>query len=151
MSAGMTQRRAVDDTPGAGSRARALPAVVRLLLGLPLVVFGLDGFFRFLPVPSTPLPEGAAAFLGSLAQTGYMIPLIALTHLVAGLLLVVDRFVPIALCLLAPFLVNSLAFHTFLERSGLPMAMVLLLFELYLAWKYRNAFRGMLDSGAGVT
>lgn len=147
----MTQRRAADSAPGAGSRARALPAAVRLLLGLPLVVFGLDGFFRFLPLPSTPLPGGAAAFLGALAQTGYMIPLIALTHLVAGFLLVVNRFVPIALCLLAPFLVNSLAFHTFLERSGLPMAIVLLLFELYLAWKYRNAFRGMLDSGTGVT
>jgi hypothetical protein len=143
--------RAVDDTPGTGSRARALPAVVRLLLGLPLVVFGLDGFFRFLPPPSMPLSEGAAAFLGSLAQTGYMIPLIALTHLLAGLLLIVNRFVPIALCLLAPFLVNSLAFHAFLERSGLPMAIALLLFELYLAWKYRKSFRGMLDSGAGVT
>ena len=127
------------------------PAVARLLLGLPLVVFGLDGFFRFLPPPSAPLPEGAEAFLGSLAQTGYMIPLIALTQLVAGLLLVVNRFVPIALCVLAPFVVNSLAFHTFLERSGLPMAIVLLCFELYLAWKYRKAFRAMLDSSASVT
>ena len=138
----------VDGTLVTQSRTRAPTAIVRLLLGFMLVVFGLDAFFGFLPVPSTPLPEGAAAFLGSLTQTGYMIPLIALTHLVTGFLLVVNRFVPIALVLLAPFLVNSLAFHTFLERSGLPMAMVLLLFELYLAWKYRSAFRGLLNPGA---
>jgi hypothetical protein len=52
--------------------------------------------------------------------------------------------VPLALALFAPFIVNSIAFHTFLEHSGLPMAAVFLILEVYLAWSYRNAYRPML-------
>jgi len=51
---------------------------------------------------------------------------------------------PLALALLAPFVVNSVAFHAFLERSGLPMALTVLALELYLAWAYRKAYRSML-------
>ena len=137
----------------AKSFVRFLPAAARILLGLPLLVFGLNGFLNFIPPPSTPLPEGAAAFLDALVQTGYMMPLIGATHLIVGVLLVLNRFVPLALALLAPFIVNSIAFHVFLERSGLPIAVVFLALELYLVWVYRHAFRPMLAArvkGAGT-
>jgi len=52
--------------------------------------------------------------------------------------------VPLALSLFAPFIVNRLAFHLFPERTGLPMAAVFLVFELYLAWVYRKTFALML-------
>ena len=81
------------------------------------------------------------AFAGALANTGYMMQLIGVTHLVVGVLLVLNRCVPLALVLFAPFMVNSIAFHVFLERSGLPMAAVFLVLELFLAWCYRAAFR----------
>ncbi len=126
------------------SFTRYLPAIARVLMGLPLVVFGLNGFFNFIPPPSTPLPEGAAAFAGALMKTGYMMQLIGATQLVVGVLLLVNRCVPLALVLFAPFLVNSLAFHLFLEPSGLPMAGVFIALELYLAWKYRAAYRTVL-------
>lgn len=126
------------------SFARKIPAVMRILMGLPLFVFGLNAFLNFIPQPKTPLPEGALAFAGALMNTGYMMQLIGVTHLVAGALLLTNRFVPLALALWAPFIVNSLAFHLFLERSGLPMALVFLGLELYLAWAYRSAFRSML-------
>jgi hypothetical protein len=77
-------------------------------------------------------------------KSGYMMQLIGTTQLVVGVLLLINRFVPLALALLAPFLVNSVAFHIFLEPSGLPMTLVFVAFELYLAWAYRNAFRPML-------
>lgn len=121
-----------------------LAVIARLLMGLPLVLFGLNGFLNFIPPPSTPLPEKAMAFAGALANTGYMMQLIAITQLVVGVMLLVNRFVPLALALLAPFIVNSVAFHLFLERSGLPMACVFLALELYLAWAYRHAYRPML-------
>ena len=130
---------------------RHLPVVARYLMGLPLLVFGLNGFLNFIPQPETPMPEGAAAFAGALVNSGYMMQLIAVTLLVVGLLLVVNRFVPLALALFAPFILNSVLFHVFLERSGLPIAVVFLVLELYLAWAYRAAFRPMLAARVNPT
>ena len=130
---------------------RHLPVVARYLMGLPLLVFGLNGFLNFIPQPETAMPEGAAAFAGALVESGYMMQLIAVTLLVVGLLLVVNRFVPLALALFAPFILNSVLFHVFLERSGLPIAVVFLVLELYLAWAYRAAFRPMLAARVNPT
>jgi hypothetical protein len=121
-----------------------IPVVARILMGLPLVVFGLNGFFNFLPQPATPLPPGAAAFVGALMKSGYMLQLIGATQLIVGVLLLSNRFIPLALALFAPFIVNSIAFHVFLQPGGLPMAAVFLVLEIYLAWIYRQAFRPML-------
>ena len=129
------------------SRARRVATtVVRYLLGAPLLVFGLNAFIDFIPQPETPIPEAAAAFAGALAQSGYMMELIGLTLLTVGALLVLNRFVPLALVLFAPFIVNSMAFHIFLEPSGLPPATVFLVLELYLAWAYRSAFTPLLTA-----
>ena len=125
------------------SFARHIPAIARMLMGLPLLVFGLNGFLNFIPPPSTPLPAGAAAFAGALANSGYMMPLIGATQLIVGILLVSNRFVPLALVLFAPFMVNSIAFHVVLEPSGLPMAAIFLALELYLAWAYRHTYRSL--------
>jgi hypothetical protein len=73
-----------------------------------------------------------------------MMQLIGTTQFVVGAMLVSNRFVPLAVALFAPFIVNSIAFHAFLEPSGLPMAAVFLALELYLAWAYRPAYRAML-------
>ena len=121
-----------------------IPVIARFLLGLPLLIFGLNMFFHFIPEPKTAMPEGAMAFAGALVQSGYMMPLIGITLLVSGALLVSNLFVPLALAIFAPFILNSIAFHVFLERSGLPMAAVFLVLELYLAWAYRQSFRPML-------
>ncbi len=144
MTTDATARAGEPAARGNKSFTRHFPAIARILLGLPLAVFGLNGFLNLIPQPETPLPEGAMAFAAALMDTGYMMPLIGATHLVVGVLLLCNRFVPLALALLAPFIVNSIAFHLFLERSGLPMAIVFLALELYLAWKYRRAYRPML-------
>jgi uncharacterized membrane protein YphA (DoxX/SURF4 family) len=128
----------------ARSLVRHLPGVARVLMGIVFLASGLAGLLHLTPQPSTPLPEGAAAFLGALMKTGYMIPLIFGTQLIVGALLLANRFVPLALALLAPFVVNSVAFHAFLERSGLPLALAVLALEIYLAWSYRKAYRSML-------
>jgi DoxX. len=126
--------------PASRGFVRYLPAIGRILLGLPFVIFGLNAFLDFIPPPSTPLPDGAVAFITALMETGYMFPLIGVTHLVVGVLLVTNRFVPLALVLLAPFLVHSVAFHLTLERSGLPMALVFTALTLALAWHHRRAY-----------
>ncbi len=121
---------------------RFAPTTVRLLLGVLFFVFGLNGFLGLIPQP--PHPESAGAFLGALAATGYMFPLIKGTEVVAGALLLSNRFVPLALVLLAPVIVNIVAFHAALDPAGLPVAFVALALELGAAWLYRDAYRSVL-------
>jgi len=125
-----------------------LTPTVRILTGLAFVVFGLNAFLAFIPEPETPLSEGATDFVTALMNSGYMMPLIGATQLISGAFLVMNRFVPLALALLAPFLVNSIVFHVVLERTGLPMAAIFLAFELYLVWAYRDAFGPILRAKA---
>jgi hypothetical protein len=119
---------------------------VRSLLGLLFALSGLNGFLMFLPPPSGPMPAGAAALGLALMQSGYLFQLVAGTQLVAGLLLLTNRFVPLALALIAPVIVNIFLFHAFLAPSGLVLASALVAAELYLAWSYRDAFRPMLTA-----
>jgi uncharacterized membrane protein YphA (DoxX/SURF4 family) len=121
--------------------AHALPIVTRILLGLVFTIFGLNGFLQFLPQPE--LPPAAGQFVGALAASGYLFPLLKATELLAGLALLGGLFVPLALVVLAPIVVNIAAFHTFLA-PGWPMVVFLLLAELYLAWHHRAAFRPLL-------
>lgn len=126
------------------SIARHLPTAARVLMGLSFFVFGLNGFLNFIPPPSTPMPEGAVALGGALMKAGYMFPLIKGTEVIVGALLLVNRFVPLALALIAPVVVNIFAFHAFLAPSGIGPAVVILAMEVYLAWAYRKAYRPML-------
>ena len=122
---------------------RCLPSIARILMGLMFFIFGLNGFLHFIPQPKT-MPEVAAAFFGALAKTGYMLPLISGTQVLVGALLLANRFVPLALALIAPVIVNIISFHAFLEPSGAALAGVVLVLELYLAWVYRGVYRPML-------
>ena len=122
--------------------SKHIPTAARLFLGLVFTVFGLNFFLHFLPMP--PAPPRAAAFAGALFASGYLFPLLKATEVVAGLLLLAGLFVPLTLAVLAPIIINIIGFHLFLEPSGLPLPLVVLAAELYLAWTYRSAFAAML-------
>jgi uncharacterized membrane protein YphA (DoxX/SURF4 family) len=121
---------------------RKVPTVARIGLGLVFTVLGANKLVPFLPQP--PISGAPAEFFGALIATGYMIPLLAVTEIVAGLMLLSGRFVPLGLTLLAPVIVNILGFHLFLAQGGLGLPVVVLALELYLAWAYRDAFAPML-------
>nr|HEX4313625.1 hypothetical protein [Kofleriaceae bacterium] len=123
-----------------------ITTVARVLLGLAFLVFGLNYFLSFLPEPKD-VPTDALAFLGPFVGAKYM-GLIKLIEITSGTLLLANRFVPLALTLLAPILVGILQFHAMLEPSGLPVPVVLLALELVLAWSYRAAFAPMLRARA---
>ena len=130
------------------SFTRFFPTIARILLGLPLFASGLFGLLNMTPQPTTPLPEGAMAFAEALVKSGYMLQLIFVTQLTVGTLLLANRFVPLALALFAPFIVNAMLFHIFLEHTGLPIAAIFLFLELYLAWQYRQSYVAMLTARA---
>lgn len=128
-----------------GVLSRYAPVVARCLLGLLFCVAGLNGLLNFFPPPPpNTMPAGALSFSVALVHTGYFMPLLAATQTLGGVLLVVNRFVPLALAVLAPIVLNILAFHVFLAPGGLVMAGVVLALEAYLAWAYRAAFKPML-------
>jgi hypothetical protein len=129
--------------------SRKGPAVARILLGLVFFVFGLNGFLHFIPQP--PMSGPPADFAGALFATGYMFPLIKGTEVLAGALLLGGRFVPLALALLAPIVVNIVLFHGVLVGAGLGVPLVVLALELYLAWAYRAAFAPMLRARVAPT
>jgi hypothetical protein len=116
--------------------------VVRLLLGALFFVMGILYFLGVLP--NSEVPTDAGAFLGALAATSYMFPLVKLIELAAGALLIANRFVPLALVLLAPVLVNILLFHLVLAPRGLVIGLAAVAAELFLAWEYRDAYAPLL-------
>jgi uncharacterized membrane protein YphA (DoxX/SURF4 family) len=116
----------------------------RVALGLGFFVFGLNGFLHFLPQP--PLSGPPAEFIGALFATGYMLPLIKGTEVVAGLLLLSGRYVPLALTVLAPVMVNIVAFHAFLAPAGLPVPLVFAALGIYLAYAHKSVFAPLLRS-----
>ena len=117
--------------------------IARILLGLIFVVFGSNAFFRFLPMPPPP-PNLAGDFLKVFFASGYVY-VIGGVQVISGLLLLVGRFVPLALTLLAGVIFNILVFHALLAPEGFPPAIVVTLLELSLLWRYRSAFAGILQ------
>jgi len=113
--------------------------IVRVLLGLAFVVFGLNAFLKFMGPP--PQMEGqAGAFISALMSSGYM-QVIAVLQVLGGLCLLLGaRFVPLGLTLLGPIIVNIVLFHLFLEPHGLPIALVTAALSLFLLWIYRFKF-----------
>ena len=118
-------------------------AAARYVQGGAFFIFGLNGFLHFIPQPAP--PAAAQALLGAFAASGYMFPLIKGTEVIAGLLLLSGRFVPLSLALIAPVVVNILLYHLFLAPAGLAVPLILLATELYLAWSYRHVFAPMLQ------
>lgn len=128
--------------------ARHLPTVARVLLGLCFFVFGLNGFLSFIPPPTEPMPEGAVKLGTAFMESGYLFHLIKGTEVAAGLLLLCNRFVPLALVVLAPVVLNIVAFHVWLLPSGTGLSLVLAALTLYLSWVYRQAYAPLLAARA---
>jgi putative oxidoreductase len=115
----------------------------RYLLGLIFLVFGLNGFLHFIPMPP---PTGMAAqFMGAVFASGFYV-VIFLLEIVPAILLLIGRFVPLALVLLAPVIVNIVFFHALMQPSGLPIAIVVTILWLLAAAEVRSAFSGILQS-----
>ena len=119
--------------------------IARYLLGLIFVVFGANGFLHFIPMPP---PSGVAGqFMGALFVS-HVLVVIFLLELIGGILLLVGRYVPLALVLLGPVIVNIVLFHAFMAPSGLPLATVVVILWLLTAWTIRSAFAGIFQAKA---
>jgi putative oxidoreductase len=114
--------------------------VARYLLGFIFLVFGLNGFLHFIPLPP---PSGTAGdFMMALYVSHYLV-IVFLLQLIPAVLLLLNRFVPLALTLLAPVIVNIFCFHALMEPSGLPLPILVVVLWILVALGVRSAFAGL--------
>jgi putative oxidoreductase len=118
--------------------------IARILLGLVFLVFGLNNFFHF--IPQQPMPGDAGALATLMYQHGWLM-FHGILYVVAGVLLLTGRFVPVALVILGPIIVNILLFHVTLAPSGIGPGLVCALLELFLIYAYWPAFEGIFSGG----
>jgi hypothetical protein len=122
---------------------RTLSAIARYLAGVIFLIFGLNGFLNFLPLPS---PGGVAGqFMGALYVSHYLWVIFAF-QVVAAILLLVNRYVPLAVAILAPVIVNILVFHALMAPSGLPLALFVAVLWALMFANVRPAFAGLFQS-----
>lgn len=116
--------------------------ISRYLLGLIFLTFGLNGFLHFIPMPP---PAGVAGqFFGALFISRFYI-VIFLLQILPALMLLANRYVPLALTILGPVIVNILCFHILMAPAGLPLAVVVTVLWLLVASNFRSAFAGILQ------
>src|ERR1700678_3745564 len=117
--------------------------VARYLAGVIFLVFGLNGFLHFIPLPP---PSGVAGqFLGALFVSHYLTLIFAL-QVIGAVLLLANRYVPLALAILAPVIVNILSFHALMAPSGLPLALFVAVLWAVIFVDVRPAFAGLFQS-----
>ena len=116
--------------------------IARYLLGFIFFVFGLNGFLHFLPSP--PPPGLAGQFVGAMFVSHYLSVVFAL-ELIPAILLLINRYVPLALTILGAIIANIVLFHAFLAPSGLPLALVVTILWFLTAASVRPAFHGLFQ------
>ena len=114
--------------------------IARVLLGLVFTVFGLNAFLHFFPTP--PVPGLAGQFMGALLGSHYYVIAFG-TELIGGALLLSNRYVPLALTMLGPVIVNILSFHMFLDSENMALAIVVAVLWFLVFSQVRSAFAGL--------
>jgi putative oxidoreductase len=118
--------------------------IARILLGLAFLVFGLNGFLNF--IPQQPMPDGLAKqFLVALVASHYVL-FVSAIEVISAILFLINRYVPLALTLLGPIVVNILLFHAFLAPSMILPGVLVAIFWFVVFYSHRSAFAGIFQS-----
>ncbi|MEZ4857404.1 MAG: DoxX protein [Flavobacteriaceae bacterium] len=119
--------------------------ILRFILAVILLFFGLNKFidFSFMPLPQ--LPEAASNFMSSLSASGYVLPLVGILEIFVGVLLFLRKWVPFALILLAPISLNILLFHLFLDLPEILPAILIVSINIILIYKYWKSYKPLFQ------
>ena len=118
--------------------------IVRTLMGLLFLFASISYLANLMPPPE--LSGNVKLFMDGMLATGYMMTLIKGTELVCGIAFVTGRFVPLAMLVITPVIVNIFLFHLFVETSGLPVGVALVLGNLFLAHAHWGTFKPLLSA-----
>lgn len=117
--------------------------IIRILLGLVLIVFGTNKIYSFIPLPQP--PAEAASFMSSLADTGYVLTVVAILEIIIGIMLVLKLYVPFALLVLVPISLNILLFHLFLDIPAIGAALFVVALNGILLYKHRRKYKPLFS------
>jgi|7_EtaG_2_1085326.scaffolds.fasta_scaffold38339_2 hypothetical protein len=117
--------------------------ISRVTLGALLLIFGLNGIMNWIPLPEMN-PRGVD-FMMAMSNTGYMLLFIKMVEIACGSLLLINKYAKLSLLVAAPVVLNILAFHFFLDWSGMSMALLLTGLLAHGVWIRRDAYRVLLD------
>jgi putative oxidoreductase len=115
--------------------------ILRIILGLGLLFFGLSKLIHFNIMPTHIYTGEAAIFIDSLSDTGYILKVVGIFEMIIGALLLINKWVPFALLLLAPITVNIFLFHLFLDTPGLIVALVIIVLNAILIYKHWSYYK----------
>ncbi len=126
-----------------------IPNIAGGLLGLLFLVFGLNFFLHFIPMPDDPSPADAPhkLFMAATFPTGFL-TFVKVCEIMGGVLVAIPKTRNLGLLVLGPIIINILAFHVFLTKgSGLtsPPLVVICLLAAFLLWSGRKSFSGLLN------
>ena len=120
----------------------------RLLFGLAFIVFGLNGFFGFIPMPAP--PEAGGAYLGALGATGYFFPVLKICEILAGIFILTNIFLNFGLVLIAPILVQIFLYHLFLDPAGLALPIILVVMHLFLTYQNCASYKSLFSKSSSI-
>ncbi len=120
---------------------RIAATVVRYLLGLIFLVFGLNGFLGFIPTPE--MSGAAGAFMGGLVGTGYFFPMLKVFEILAAVFLLTGMYTSLGIAILGPITLNIFMFHATLAQDGLVMGVFVFFGNIFLAWAHKENFKGI--------
>ena len=118
--------------------------ITRILLGLMMLIFGLNKFLNFMPMPE--LPADAGEFMGALGKSGYIFPIVAIVEITTGILLLANKFKALALVVLFPVMLNAFLFHAFLDLPGIGAAALAITLNVFLMFTEKQSYAGILKA-----
>ncbi len=118
--------------------------IVRILLGLLLLVTGLNKFLNFMPMPEMTGP--AQEFMMALVKSGYIMTIVAIVEIITGVLIIINRYQAFALLILFPVMLNAFLFHLFLDIEGIGGSLMALIFNTYLLFVNKEKFKAILTA-----
>jgi hypothetical protein len=117
--------------------------ILSIIYGLFLLIFGLNGFLNFFPLPE--MTEEAGTFAGSLAQTGYIFPIVGALQVIVGILLTINKFRPLALIVIFPIMLNAFLLHLFLDPAGIAGSLVAIILNVFLFITYKESYKNLFQ------
>ncbi len=121
---------------------KKLTTIVRYVLGLALLFFGLNAFFQFMGPPEMAGPAGE--FAAALFATGYMFPIVAIIEIIVGLMFIANKYVALGAVLLAPLSINFVLFHIFLDLPSILFALIIAVLNVYMIADNMSKYKPML-------